>query len=79
MAWEHPAGKFVDISFDYLGSTLYAWGNQDLFGVLCAYEFGEHGVGEEIFRGKYKVQQLEHHLVTRLYVSSSTDRGTECI
>lgn len=59
MVWQYPVGKFVDVAFDSHGSTLYAWGNQDLYGVLCAYELEKdsHGVGEEIFRGKYKVKQ----------------------
>lgn len=59
MTWQHPVGKFVDVVFDSSGSTLYAWGNQDLYGVLFAYEFEEsgRGVGEEIFRGKYKVKR----------------------
>lgn len=58
MAWQYPVGKFLDVVFDSSGSTLYAWGNQDLYGVLFAYEFEEssHGVGEEIFRGKYMVK-----------------------
>lgn len=58
MVWQYPAGKFVDITFDDLGSTLYAWGNQELYGVLCAYSFeGAHGHGKEVFRARYKVQQ----------------------
>jgi len=62
MVWQDPVGKFVDIAFDSSGSTLYAWGNQYLYGVLFAYEFekGGHGIGEEIFRGKFKVKQDRH-------------------
>lgn len=62
MTWEHPVGKFLDVVFDSSGSTLYAWGNQDLYGVLFAYEFEEsgRGVGEEIFGGKYYVRPERH-------------------
>lgn len=59
MVWQDPIGKFVDIAFDSPGSILYAWGNHDLHGVLCAYQFEEgcQGVGVEIFREKYKVEK----------------------
>lgn len=59
MVWQDPIGKFVDIAFDSPGSILYAWGNHDLHGVLCAYQFeeGRQGVGVEIFREKYKVEK----------------------
>lgn len=59
MVWQDPVGKFVDIAFDSSGSILYAWGNQYIYGVLFAYEFekGGHGIGEEVFRAKFKVKQ----------------------
>lgn len=62
MDWQYPVGKFVDIAFDSSGSTLYAWGNQDLYGVLCAYEFEKEGGGhgEEVFQAKYRVKQGQH-------------------
>ncbi|KAK2599546.1 hypothetical protein N8I77_011291 [Diaporthe amygdali] len=61
MVWQYPAGKFVDIAFDDSGSTLYAWGNQELYGVLCAYSFeGAHGHSKEVFRARYKNSFGEH-------------------
>lgn len=59
MVWQDPIGKFVDIAFDSPGSILYAWGNHGLYGVLCAYKFEEgcQGVGDEIFRDRYKVEK----------------------
>lgn len=59
MVVQYPVGKFVDIAFDFSGLKLYAWGNQDLYGALYAYEFRKdnHGIGEEIFQGRYKVKQ----------------------
>lgn len=62
MVWQDPVGKFVDIAFDSSGSILYAWGNQYIYGVLFAYEFekGGHGIGEEVFRAKFKVKEQNH-------------------
>ncbi|KAG8158386.1 hypothetical protein KVR01_011508 [Diaporthe batatas] len=75
MLWQEPVGKFVDISFDDSGSVLYAWGHQNIYGVLFAYKFeqGGHGVYEEIFRGKFKDAFSEHKAMVLPF-----DRQHEC-
>lgn len=51
-------GWFLDISFDSTGSTLYAWGNRDIYGVLFAYEFAAtSGQMSLVFEGKYAVRR----------------------
>lgn len=75
---ERPkSGRFLDISFDGTGTTLYAWGNRDIYGVLFAYELSATAEKFDlVFEGKYAVSKQPPPDSQEVQATDTKDRKT---